>query len=205
MEKYKICPYCGRRNPPKMLECIQCETDLSNIRVVDEETEAKKNESDQGANEKKAEMVRICDCGARNPVNARKCAECGEDISDVMPVPEPQEAQKVFPFTLVSIDGAYTFEITEPSVLVGREAAMREYLETKPYVSRQHARLSVEGEHLYIYNLSGTNYTYVNNRKIPEEKTELHDGDEVGLGGNQHNGLRQEAAAYFQVRMGLCT
>ena len=46
-------------------------------------------------------------------------------------------------------------------------------------------------------------FTYVNNKKILE-RTKLQDGDEVGLGGLNVNGRRQEQAAYFLVRIGQC-
>ena len=36
MNKYKICPSCGTKNPPTVLECIICETDLTAVRAVDE-------------------------------------------------------------------------------------------------------------------------------------------------------------------------
>ena len=55
----------------------------------------------------------------------------------------------------------------------------------------------------FIENLSNTNFTYVNNKKIME-KTKLTDGDEIGLGGTNLNHKRQEQAAYFQVRIGQC-
>ena len=203
MEKYMVCPYCGKHNPPKMLECIQCETDLSNVRVIDEEIEQKSVEKKEQA-ETAAKMVRVCDCGAHNPVNARKCENCGEDISDVVPVEEYKEKQVDDHFVLASLDGAYTYELAEPSIIIGREAVMQEYLSAKLYVSRQHAELIVEGNCLFIRNISQTNYTYVNNIKIPEGKQELHDGDEIGLGGNMQNGNRQDEAAYFQVRIGSC-
>ena len=56
---------------------------------------------------------------------------------------------------------------------------------------------------LFIENLSNTNFTYVNNKKILE-KTKLQDGDEIGLGGTNLNGKCQEQAAYFLVRIGQC-
>lgn len=203
MEKYKVCPYCGKHNPPKMLECIQCETDLSNIRVIDEEIEKKsleKNEQTKTA----VKMVRICDCGTHNPVNTRKCNNCGEDISDIIPIEEQEGELVTNRFVFASLDGAYAYELAEAPAIIGREAVMQEYLSTKPFVSRQHAELIIEDNDLFIRNISQTNYTYVNNVKIPEGKYELHDGDEVGLGGNIHNGNRQAEAAYFQVRIGSC-
>lgn len=203
MEKYKVCPYCGKHNLPKMLECIQCETDLSNVRVVDEEIENKKVESTETVIS--GRMIRRCDCGYKNAVNARKCVNCGEDISDIVPTEEDEEAHTIAHCVLASLDGEYAYEIVEKSTCIGRESGMSEYLGTKPYVSRQHAELIRENEKYYIRNISQTNYTYVNNVKIPQEKYELHDGDEIGLGGNSVNGNRQQDAAYFQVRIGSCT
>lgn len=203
MEKYKVCPYCGKHNLPKMLECIQCETDLSNVRVVDEELENRKPESEEA--EIAGRMIRLCDCGYKNAVNARKCGGCGEDISDIIPTNNTEVEQTVIHCVIASLDGEYACEITEPSFCIGRESGMSEYLAAKPYVSRQHAELIKEGDKFYIKNISQTNYTYVNNIKIPQEMCELHDGDEIGLGGNSVNGSRQQDAAYFQVRIGLCT
>lgn len=39
MEKFKICPVCGMRNKPNMIECLGCETDLTSVKATDEETE----------------------------------------------------------------------------------------------------------------------------------------------------------------------
>lgn len=202
MEKYKVCPYCGRHNLPKMLECIQCETDLSNVRVVDEDTENKKT-----VNKKvkvASRMIRLCDCGFKNAVNARKCGGCGEDISDIIPTEDEGAEQTSIHCVITSLDGEYAYEIVESSFCIGREAGMSEYLAMKPYVSRQHAELIKDGDKFYIRNMSQTNFTYLNNMKISQEMCELHDGDEIGLGGNSVNGNRQQDAAYFQVRMGSC-
>ena len=76
---------------------------------------------------------------------------------------------------------------------------MKEYLTDKAYVSRQHAQIMKEDDKVYIENLSNTNFTFVNNKKITE-KTELHIDDEIGLGGNEKNGNRQSEAAYLILR-----
>ena len=88
-------------------------------------------------------------------------------------------------------------------ITIGRENTMSEYLSTKSYVSRSHAVVTIVNNELYIENLSNTNFTYVNNKKITE-KTKLNDGDEIGLGGTNLNGKCQEQAAYFLVRIGQC-
>lgn len=43
MEKYKICPSCKAKNPPALFECMNCESDLTRVKITDEETE--KNDS----------------------------------------------------------------------------------------------------------------------------------------------------------------
>lgn len=213
MEKYKVCPVCGTHNNPLFLECSDCETDLQNVPVIDESMEqaAQNNGQSADAVPVSAPMVRVCDCGEKNPVQARRCSACGEDISMIIPSPDTSPAEDTTPpvrqYLLSSLDGAFVYEIKEGATLVGRENEMWEYLSTKPYVSRKHAELNLDSAAgvLSIKNCNTTNYTFVNNAMITgDASVELKDGDEVGLGGNEQNGSRQPEAAYFQVRIGSC-
>lgn len=198
MEKFKICPVCGMHNKPNMIECLGCETDLTSVKATDEETEkAKSDVKESEVSKPQEEYVRICDCGAVNSATAKKCAECGEDISDIAPTLNEQRSECVF--VMASVDGTYVFEIKEGEVVIGREHEMKEYLMNKPYVSRQHAKLIKEANRVFIENMSGTNYTFVNNQRIAE-RTELKFDDEIGLGGNEVNGKRQDEAAYLVLR-----
>lgn len=204
MEKYKVCPLCGKHNDPVMLECIECESDLSGVPIVDAETEKKQQDNIIDVSSvQQPQLIRLCECGTKNPVQARKCVSCGEDISDVVPTEDCAD-DKVH-FVLSTLDGEYAFEVEQQITTIGRECEMKDYLGRKPYVSRRHAEFLLEDDKLFIKNLSGTNFTYVNNEKISEsENTELHDGDEIGLGGIEKNGSRQIEAAYFMVRIGTC-
>lgn len=206
MQKYKICPSCQSKNEPTLLECLYCEADLTRVKITDEETERMlvENAEAQAVTMPK-KLVRVCDCGAKNAPNARKCSSCNEDISDVIPTLDSSEKEESvsFSFVLSSLDGQFAYKITTDDVTIGRENAMSEYLAVKSYVSRAHAKVTKENNELYIENLSNTNFTYVNNKKIAE-KTRLHDGDEIGLGGTNLNGKCQEQAAYFLVRIGQC-
>lgn len=208
MEKYKVCPVCGTHNNPLLLECSDCETDLQNVPVFDEEMErVAEQQNNVGAAEPSptTPMVRVCDCGAKNPVQARRCSACGEDISIIVPTPDNIPA--VQQYMLSSLDGAFAYEIKEGTTIIGRENEMREYLSFKPYVSRKHAELNLDiaAGILTIKNCNTTNYTFVNNTMISgDASVELKDGDEVGLGGNEQNGSRQPEAAYFLVRIGSC-
>ncbi len=35
MDKFKICPVCGMKNSPSMLECSGCEADLISVKITD--------------------------------------------------------------------------------------------------------------------------------------------------------------------------
>lgn len=204
MEKYKICPSCKTKNPPALFECMNCETDLTGIKITDEETEKinAKNAASQADVSNK--MVRVCECGTKNAPNARKCSSCNEDISDITPTPDVEDEKSVTTtFVLSSLDGQYAYKITSEELIIGRENVMSEYLSNKSYVSRSQAKLSLVNNELYIENLSNTNFTYVNNQKITT-RTKLQDGDQIGLGGTYMNGKGQQQAAYFIVRIGQC-
>lgn len=198
MEKFKICPVCGMHNKPNMIECIGCETDLTSVKATDEVTEQAKITAQENTSENVEEKyVRICDCGCINSATAKKCVECGEDISDIAPI--LQSENNTCKYVMTSLDGEYAYEIKDGTAILGRENEMKEYLADKAYVSRQHAKIMKDDDMIYIENLSNTNFTFVNNQKIAE-KTELHVDDEIGLGGNETNGSRQSGAAYLILR-----
>ena len=205
MQKYKICPSCQAKNEPILFECLVCETDLTGIKITDEETEKVRVENTVSAPAAAEEqsLVRVCDCGEKNPPNARKCSACHEDISDITPAPVSEIVPKPLTYLLSSLDGQYVYQLSAGETVVGRENVMSDYLASKCYVSRAHAKLTVENDLLYIENLSNTNPTYVNNKQIGG-KTKLEDGVEVGLGGTNINGRCQAEAAYFLVRCSQC-
>lgn len=199
MEKFKVCPACGSRNDPRSMECASCSADLMGIPVVDEEQEraSEIKAAPPVSQGQDVPMVKICDCGERNPAQARKCQRCGEDLTDILPVQSGDEVE--LHYQLATLDGDFFYRIPCGETIIGREQGMGEYLSGKPFVSRSHARLIVEDGKLYIENLSGTNFTYVKGIKIPAGRTQLNIGDEVSLGGIMVRGQRQEEAAYFVV------
>ncbi len=221
MEKYKVCPECGEHNSPNALECSKCEYELIGVSVYD-----KNKTCDENAEPESAGPVRICECGFANPASARKCSECGEDISDIIPcLPEtgkvnaqqqasetgsssetcpkqdaPCEASaKNGKFVLESLDGSFKTELSGDTI-VGREAELSDYLKAKSYVSRCQAKFICCDDGIGLINL-GSNGTFINNERLAngEEKL-LSDGDEIGLGGLLKDGSRQEQAAYFIFR-----
>lgn len=205
MAKFKICPECGKHNAPNILECVECEMDLSDVPITDENEQEKQAQHKAGATvAANTAKVRVCEeCGAKNPVNARKCQACGEDISDIVPTDDvaPATAEPLY-YVLGSLDGSYSFELTECHNVVGRENLMKEYLASKSYVSRKHAEFVIEENKLVLKDCGATNHCFVNNEMLaPNGEQELHDGDVVGLGGNEVAGKRQDLAAYFMIRI----
>ena len=216
MDKYKICPSCGHENSPNNVECLECGTDLMSVPVIDADKVAKddipaQNEQTAHATDTESasntqttdqtQYIKLCTCGAVNPPNARECSACGEDISLIMPTLRAETVDAHY--TLEEIGGSYTFRIPCGCIVVGREHAMRECLAGKHFVSRIHAKLIVEDGSLYIENLSSTNYTFVNNIKIPSGRSRREVGDELAFGGISVNGVRQTEAAYFVVGTAL--
>ena len=192
LTKYKVCPECGKHNSPNLLECRYCEADLTGVKVVDNAAEeADSKTADAGS------------ASVHNAPQARKCKICGEDISDIIPVQVEKKVKPSFTYELKSYDGAFSITIDKPLVVLGRESELKEYLQTKVYVSRQHARLTVVADKVFVENLSRTNKTFLNNEEIPDgTPTAIHNGDEIGLGGKVIDGSRQDKAAYlvFQVK-----
>jgi len=198
--KFKICPACEERNPPARFECLKCEADLTGIRVVDENS-LQENTSKSGSGEMNRDaaynkLVKQCDCGAANPPQARKCTACGEDISDIRPAPL-QTTENVIKVLLRAVDSDYSFMIDKKVTIIGREADMSDFLSGKSYVSRQHAKLTITSDGVYIESMNATNHTFVNNLPIPNGVPALlKHGDEIGIGGKVVNGNRQNEAAY---------
>ena len=203
MSRFKICPDCGAKNPPDVSDCVECDCDLMSVPVTDEQQEAQKKVASKETTSAKNQLVRVCsDCDTKNPPNARKCSNCGEDISDIIPTADiestPEPEIKSAAFVLRSLDDRINFTIDRDNITVGRENELKDYLAAKTFVSRRHCRFTLENDSLFVEDLNSANSTYVNNQKI-STKTKLARGDEIGLGGAVFSGSRQDKAAYFLV------
>ncbi len=196
MSKFRICPDCGRANPPGRIECENCEADLTAVPLTDDSEPGTAPEPEVKPAATKPRPVRICACGAENPAAARVCASCGEDISDIVPT----IAGEVL-CTLTSCDGLWAYALDKPELILGRERGLSEHLAAKPFVSRVHAKLTTNGGRVYIEDLGATNRTYVNGEAVSVTPRELADGDVVGLGGSSPDDESQSGAAYFTVRI----
>lgn len=194
MEKYKICPNCGEKNDPSLMECSNCGEELFQVGITDPKTII------DPPDDSPHRLVKYCDCGAVNPPNARKCESCGEDISDISPEPERNSTLEEKSIRLFDTDGNELYKMNKGDVVIGRSNGLSDYLIEKTYVSNSHCRLYTEEEDFYIEDLNSTNSTFVNGEKITG-RTILSDGDEVALGGIIVNGEHQKKAAYFYVKI----
>ena len=203
LTKYKICPDCGKKNSPGLIECRYCEADLTAVRICDDATKPEEEiPVEPAAKTEKTQLVKICDCGAENPPQARKCKACGEDISDIIATEKLKACEESFFYELHTLNDDFSVVIDKPLIVLGRESELKDYLKNKPFVSRQHAELTVIADKVFIKNLSKTNKTFINNEEIPSDTpVQLHEGDEIGLGGKIIAGNRQEQAAYFIFRV----
>lgn len=195
MERYKICPNCKTQNEPDSIECIECEEDLTSVKISTKEAV---ESNDITHIESNVQMCKVCSCGEKNPPNARKCTKCSADLTFV-PITKDDNA-KTTKFFLQSVDGKYTLQLTEGISVIGRENLMSEYLLEKSYVSRKHAEIEIIDKLVKITNF-GINYTFVNNENIGGKTVELQNGDSLSFGGKETNGKKDVEAAYFVLRV----
>ena len=111
LEKYKLCPCCGKQNYPGLIECIDCEQDLTQVAITDSTADKAESAPDAAA------KVRVCDaCFAKNPPNARKCLLCGEDIADILPTVQTEGGVGATPKPILkAVEDLVTPEIPEVS------------------------------------------------------------------------------------------
>ena len=73
-------------------------------------------------------------------------------------------------------------DVKPPGLQIGRSRQDNDLVIESPYVSRQHAKILLEGSSALIKDLGSTNGTWVNGIKLSTEATPLATGDEVVLG-----------------------
>jgi Domain of unknown function (DUF4388)/FHA domain len=110
----------------------------------------------------------------------------GRDMQDPSPptVPTtPAPHPEVRSFVLRFISGKYQggeFPVAlEKPIIIGRSSDLEMVL-VEDMVSRKHARISMQGDQIWIEDLGSTNGTFVNGEKI--KRTLLKEGDRVLIG-----------------------
>lgn len=109
---------------------------------------------------------RTCGCGAALLADARFCHRCGV-----------KHSASNGAYRLVC-DGVLAVDVSERGVLIGSDARCDLVLRDDRYVSRQHARISIEHEQILLEDLASSNGTLLRiRRSIP-----LETGDEIVVG-----------------------
>lgn len=138
-------------------------------------------------------------CGAEVEVGDAFCSNCGASLATqapptaTPPPPAPSApSAPAGPRLIVAASGAEIPLSAADEILIGREdpvSGIYPDVDLTPHggedggVSRQHARLIVEGQDYYIEDLDSTNFTFVNKQKLaPKTRHVLNDGDEIRCG-----------------------
>jgi pSer/pThr/pTyr-binding forkhead associated (FHA) protein len=89
------------------------------------------------------------------------------------------------------VDGL-TFRVSPGAVKTIGRAPRADFIVKAALVSRLHCRLEAAGDHLELVDLSSTNGTYVNERRI--DRARLSNGDRVRIGRVELSVGRDEAS-----------
>ncbi|MFN2245300.1 MAG: zinc-ribbon domain-containing protein [Anaerolineae bacterium] len=140
-------------------------------------------------------------CGTEVEAGDAFCSTCGYALQ-ALPAPvKPAEAPAAPPVAapvaagprLVIVDSGAEIPLpAEAEILVGREdpvSGIYPQVDLTPHggeeggVSRQHARIIVEGGSYFVEDLDSTNFTFVNKQKLaPKTRQPVADGDEIRFG-----------------------
>jgi hypothetical protein len=96
-----------------------------------------------------------------------------------LPAPRPGVRSFVLRFISGKYQGGEFPLAPEKQILVGRSSELDMVL-VEDMVSRKHARISMQGDQIWIEDLGSTNGTFVNGEKI--KRTRLKEGDRVLIG-----------------------
>src|SRR5207253_3828529 len=117
-------------------------------------------------------------------------------MSETLPKPPSSGTSRRRAYALRFISGKYQggeFPLTPPKeVVIGRSSDLEMVL-VEDMVSRRHARIFWEGDHLAIEDFGSTNGTFVNGEKI--KKATLKEGDRVLIGTSILKVVSTDAAA----------
>lgn len=213
LKQFKLCPGCGRKNPPLASIC-ECEFDLYSVPVTKEGDTPPRRRSAQPAPvgdgaaaaapaspaaapaaspaapaaPAKNRPVRRCgSCGELNPLIQMRCQKCGADISMAIPTVVSAANWKV---QIRGGQDSLSFSDGD-RYTVGRNSSLSCSLMSSGFVSGQHIELFCEGEKLFVTHLSRTNPTLVNGRDISQAaggRAELAPGDIICMGGRPGQG-----------------
>jgi uncharacterized OB-fold protein len=188
-----VCPVCGTQATPGDAFCDCCGAALGPTTPSSAPAETELAQGPQAA-------ATCSQCGAQLEPDSNFCDRCGTPVR-AGAAQEAVPPAATAPLATASIEGHLVVEdsgVTLPfptgrtEVVIGREdpiSGIFPDIDLTPHggdeagVSRQHARIFVQGAQVRIEDLNSTNYTYVNqNRLTPGQPHPLNSGDEIRLG-----------------------
>lgn len=210
----RICAACGFSNPAGNLFCGNCGTPLNLLQPAPAEPGGPRREAAAAAAQPEQPpraQIKVCpNCGYPNPPGETACQVCsyrlpGEPTAAGASVSTPLSSPLQ---TVAGAGGAALITVgrlratasntsfaipARAEVLIGRrdpdkgilpEIDLWQQGPASSSVSRKHARLVVQGGHVYVEDLKSTNATYLNRQRLqPGVRYPLHDGDELQVGG----------------------
>lgn len=205
MAKYRICGYCGTRNPISVGICA-CGSSLLNCPVLSDEKDSENYNSEPPSydtGEKNTKFKECPECHFLNSPQAEFCVKCHESLEDVFDLVEAsqnfgqtarREAPEIKPddgkgqYSFSSTTG-YKVMIPLGKSTVGQSGLMGEDIVScgKFFVSHSHLIVECSEKGVFVTDIS-RNGTFLNGRRIDFGiKTRLESGDSIGLGGVDEN------------------
>jgi ribosomal protein L32 len=165
-----ICPTCGHRNRPGVLLCDNCGTNLmTGGRTSVGTRDLKKEDAKSGEN--------LLDTSQRKAVDTAGGSIFNEDM-----------------VLRIEIEGGSTPMLVYPKqeIIMGRrdpntggmpDVDLTTYAGYRMGVSRRHAAIRLQEQHLHVSDLGSSNGTFLNGTRLNAHRPyQLRDGDEVRLG-----------------------
>lgn len=206
MGKYRVCGFCGKKNPISETIC-SCNNQLINCPVYEDDSFVAQpveyraligspvDNSDSRVM-KQGDIItkfKQCpECGHFNISKFSRCEVCGESLEDVFDLVEKPSSDnniseattQLSPFRFVSEEG---FQLSIPlgESKIGRDALMGDDItnRNRMYVSSDHLIIKCTSDVIEVIDIS-RNGTFINSNKIPPNyPVKLSIGAIIGLGG----------------------
>lgn len=121
-------------------------------------------------------------CGQRAPEIGVLCEECRDDLSSpIRIIPEQLQLHSARPTPAALVDLWGRPHQLDPETVIGRQVDEQGLAILEPSVSRQHAKLTLEGATWMMKDLGSANGSYQDD-KLVDTTVALRDGDRVRFG-----------------------
>lgn len=126
----------------------------------------------------------ICpNCQTENFENSKFCLECGTALANLAGNDTTVLEVPAF-FELVHMTTGVSYGLKDNKISFGRNMTSDVVLDTDRFTSREHAKITKEGDDYIVTDLGSTNGTYLNGRKLIEP-VKLNRGDIIRIGSNE--------------------